>query len=142
MNGHFHPEPKAPKQKTCNKKKKVKFNLVPGWEHSQGPTRPSYAQTAGGTQPDSYQILERLRELYENMCLIQQQLEQNITMPEFNLLNHNFNCAMETHKSLQLIIQESEQVMHEIYLVLQSCNELIPEIEYATARFLETNQFA
>ena len=48
---------------------------------------------------------------------------------------------MEAHKSLKLIVQDSEQVMQEIHLVLQSCNELIPEIKYATARFLETNQF-
>ena len=49
---------------------------------------------------------------------------------------------MDTYKSLQLVIQDSQQVMQEIYSAFQLCSDLIQKIEYATTKYLNRDDFA
>ena len=85
----------ASKPTGTKKKKSVTFNPTPGFEYTQGTSRQSYAQAAGSNHADSNLLLERIRELYDNMCDIEHKLSQNITISEFNLVTHNFRCAMK-----------------------------------------------
>ena len=91
-------------------------------------TRQSYAQAAGNINPDSNQILERLKELHHTMLVIDQQLSGNLTMPEFNLVNHRFFCALDTYKCIQLLVKDSQQMMQEIYHTYQICTDLVQKI--------------
>ena len=98
--------------------KNVRFTAAPGHERSQGPTRQSYAQAAGNINPDANQILERLKELHHTLLVIDQQLSGNLTMPEFNLVNHRFFYALDTYKCIQMLIKDSQEMKQEIYKYL------------------------
>ena len=65
--------------------KTVRFNPIPGFKHTQGSTRQYFVQAAGSNHADSNLLLD-----------IEKKLSQNITLPEFNLVAHNFRCALET----------------------------------------------
>ena len=49
---------------------------------------------------------------------------------------------LETYKTLQLLIKESEQQNQDLLTALQSYNEVIENIEKATEQLLIDNQFA
>ena len=63
-------------------------------------------------------------------------------MPEFNLVNHRFYCALDTFKSITIVIQESEQEWQEIYYTLQLCTDLISNIKQTTEKYLNRDRFA
>ena len=63
-------------------------------------------------------------------------------MPEFNLVNHNFCGALDTYKSITIVIQESEHEWQEIYHNLQLCTDLISYIKETIERYLNRNRFA
>ena len=77
--------------------KNIRFTVALGHERSQGSARQSYAQASGNIHPDSNQVLERLKELHHTMLIIDQKLSGNLTMPEFNSVNHNFFCALDPY---------------------------------------------
>ena len=63
-------------------------------------------------------------------------------MPEFNLVNHRFFCALDTYKCIQLLIKDSQQMMQDIYHTYQICSDLVQKIEYTTPKYLNRNDFA
>ena len=51
----------APIPTSTKMNKTVRFSPIPGFEHTQGSTRQSYAQAAGRNHADSNLLLERIR---------------------------------------------------------------------------------
>ena len=140
INENLH-TPLAQSQQQQKKLKNISFSSIPGHEHSQDYGRQSHAQATRNAHPDSYQLLERLRELHATLSYIERKLSLNLTMPEFNLVNHSFCGALDTYKSITIVIQESEHEWQEIYHTLQLCTDLISYIKETIEIYLNRNPF-
>ena len=83
---HFPPLAKSCLANTGAHNKTVRFTATPGYEHSTGTACQSYAEAAGGEQNVSNHMIQQIMELHDTLDLIMQQLSQNMTLPEFNIV--------------------------------------------------------